>query len=648
MRGRHVPTPTMLLPTVRTLPRTTQVLGALFVLVLGGTALLALGRLLVTPAPQRSAIGGGMVLLALALTAAALAGALVLSLARELERRRDVETQLVASRAKFEGILAIAADAIITVDEAHVIVHFNNGAERLFGWREAEVLGTPLQQLLPERFRRTHERHMVSFAHGPDVARRMGERRAIFGQRRDGSEFPAEASISRLDLPSGRLFTVVLRDMTARIAVEENERFLGRAGVLLAGSLDYESTLRSAVHLAIPHLADCCVLDIVESPGVVRRFSSVHEDPEVTRHLRALERRRVEVADWPFPVATVLASGAPIVRPGPVAPRATAAEHGGGALDRDQPEVDALGIQGLVAVPLRARDRLLGVLTLLATDPARAYGEGEVALAAEITSRAALAIDNAFLFQTAQQAAEARDEVLGVVSHDLRNPLSAISMCARVLFESPPDTSDERRDMAAAILASTQMMQRLIQDLLDVSTIESGHLQIHPRPERLPPIVESALAMVRERAEERGILLERELPLDLPLVRVDAMRVEQVLANLLANAVKFTNGGGRVLVGAFFEAGQVVVRVTDTGVGIPGDDLPHIFDRYWHARRHSRTVGTGLGLAIALGLVEAHGGTIAVQSVVARGTTFTFTLPAAQPAPVADPAPAIPATSSLP
>ncbi len=577
--------------------------------------------------PDASGKGLYATTISLAFGAAAIALAGAFALMRELARRRRIQVALHASEAKFSGILSIAVDAIITVDEQQNIIHFNHGAEELFGWTEPELLGTSLERLLPARFRHVHAHHIEHFARGRDVARRMGERRSIYGLKKDGTEFPAEASISRLELPSGSLFTVVMRDMTSRLRVEENQRFLAHAGQILATSLDYESTLRSVAHLAIPHLADCCVLDISESSTSTRRIVSVHDDPERTKSLREMEARRVDLSDFPFPVAKVLRSGKPVLR----AQLAPGWERAEGADDVHVQDVEALGIHALISLPLVARDRVIGVLTLIATDPKRHLGEEDVALASELTDRAAFAIDNAYLYQAAQHASRARDEILGVVSHDLRNPLSAISMCARVLFESPPAAENERRDLADAILESTQLMQRLIQDLLDVSTIESGHLRISQRSEALSPIVDTVLTMVREQAENRGIQLVRGIAPELPNVNVDAMRIEQVLANLVSNAVKFTERGGRVSVNAESEAHHVVVRVVDTGVGIPADHLPRIFDRYWHARRQSKTVGTGLGLAIARGIVEAHGGRIAVESTLGTGTTFTFTLPIADP-----------------
>jgi signal transduction histidine kinase len=281
----------------------------------------------------------------------------------------------------------------------------------------------------------------------------------------------------------------------------------------------------------------------------------------------------------------------------------------------------------MLTLPLVARDRLLGALTLLATDPERRYGPEQQALAESMVKLAALAVDNAWLFQSARRVADARDEILGVVSHDLRNPLSAIGMCARVLLDSPPEDAAARRELLAAILESTGLMHRLIQDLLDVSMIESGHLTVNRQPESLERIIERVLAMLDQPALERDIAVSVNLEPSLPRVDVDGARIVQVLANLVANAVKFTESGGRVSVGARREGEFVVVEVTDTGVGIPADHLPHIFDRYWHARRTARTAGTGLGLAIARGIVDAHGGQLWVESEVGKGSTFSFTVP---------------------
>ncbi len=543
--------------------------------------------------------------------------------ARDRRRLHALLTRLQESETQHAGITSIAVDAIITVDQEQRIVLFNHGAESTFGWTAAEAVGQPLSVLLPQRLRDAHARHITRFGEGPDVARRMGQRQTIAGLRKDGTEFPAEASISRLDLPRRRLFTVVLRDVTERHRQQQDERFLADAGATLSASLDYESTLVSAVHLPVPHLADCCVLDLLNEDGTTRRIASVHDDPDRTRALRALEHRQAPPDDWPFPVAKVQATRASVVLHDPSWP----SRDDGDALRAEA--VARIGIASLTSVPLVARGRLLGVLTLMCTDRSRPQDAERARLVESVSGLVALAIDNAGLYLAAQRAKVARDEVLGAVSHDLRNPLAAIMMCARVLAANSPITTN-RDELIAAIIESAEMMHRMIQDLLDVATIESGHFRVDPSPERLEELMGRVMEMTSTAARERQVVLQGDLPASLPDIMVDSTRFVQVLANLVANAVKFSESGDTVSVTAEGETDEVVVHVTDTGAGIPADHLPHVFDRHWHSRKRGRAVGTGLGLAIARGIVEAHGGRIWVDSTEGVGSTFSFTVPIAR------------------
>ena len=543
------------------------------------------------------------------------------AVARDREALQSVVAQLRASEKQAAGITSIAVDAIITMDEKQEIVLFNHGAESTFGWAAVEVVGRPLSVLLPARYHESHSRHVSRFGEGPDVARRMGQRQEIVGRRRDGTEFPAEASISRLDLPGRRLFTVVLRDVTERHRQLGDERFLAGAGAIVSSSLDYESTLLSAVHLAIPHLADCCLLDLVNDDGTTRRIASVHDDPDRTKRLRALEHRKHAPLDWPFPIATVMASRTAVTSDVP--PARAPAGTGGEA----QEAVTSIGVNRSVCLPLEARGRLVGVLTLICTDSARVLDSERLRVAQSVSKLVALGIDNAGLYQTAQRAKVARDEVLGAVSHDLRNPLAAITMCARVLNDDLQAAN--REELVAAIIESADMMNRMIQDLLDVATIESGHFRVDPSPQRLDALLERVLEMTSSAASVRRVEVRGDLPSALPDVLVDPTRLIQVLANLVDNAVKFTEAGGSVAVSAVSRNGSVEVAVRDTGIGIPADHIPHIFDRHWHSRRSGRTAGTGLGLAIAKGIVEAHGGRIRVDSTEGHGSTFSFSIPVA-------------------
>ena len=546
-------------------------------------------------------------------------------------RRRDGQTAddpelsdvLRESEATLAGILAIAADAIITIDEDQRIVHFNRGAEAIFGYAAEEITGEHLNILIPPRFRATHGAHVAGFAASAESARQMGHRREVSGVRKGGAEFPAEASIAKLGAPGRRLFAVVLRDVTDRKRSERNERFLSEAGAALAGSLDYDATLRTVATLPVPLLGDCCLLDIAEDDtgeqSALRRITSGHADPRIAAALKRFEDEQPLRWTSPSPVIEVLRTGQPLVLT--QAPEET--ESGGGAF----PLLRGIGITSAMVLPLRAHERTVGALSILSTNGDRRYTALDLPLATDYALRAALAVANARLYRFAQRANRARDEILGVVSHDLRNPLSAISMVASVLIEDPPEDESARRGLVAAIDESADLMGRMIQDLLDVSNIEAGRLSLERTAQPVGPIVERAMQMFAGAAAEHEITLAQSIDRDLPALDADGERVLQVLANLIANAVKFTPDGGRIELSGRRVGDAIELAVSDTGPGIPAEDVDHIFDRYWHARRSARTTGSGLGLAIAKGLVEAHGGRIDVETTVGRGSRFVFTIP---------------------
>ena len=267
------------------------------------------------------------------------------------------------------------------------------------------------------------------------------------------------------------------------------------------------------------------------------------------------------------------------------------------------------------------------MLTLARGDTRRPFDTADVTLASEFSSRAALAIDNAQLYGSAHRATRARDEVLGVVSHDLRNPLSAIAMCASALRAGAVD-AETSMSLAGTIAESAEWMQRLIRDLLDVASLESGRLTLERRGESVDELLERMLELFGPTAAERGITLH---VVRAPEARVfgDFERLLQVLANLVGNALKFTDGGGAVTVSATDRNNDVLFQVVDTGAGIPAEHFAHLFELYWHTQHEGRTRGSGYGLSIARGIVVAHGGQIWLESRVGEGSTFSFTVPSA-------------------
>ena len=352
----------------------------------------------------------------------------------------------------FSGLLAIAADAVIAVDDEQRIIFFNEGAERIFGWSAAEVGGEYLEILLPTRFRHAHRGHVHGFGEAHGRARLMGERQQISGLRKSGEEFPAEAAIERIEIDGRNVYAAVLRDISAR---------------------------------------------------------------------------------------------------------------------------------------QRAEDLL-------------------------------------------HQAIEARDDMMGIVSHDLRNPANAVKMLARSIVEGESGRAipADVRERVEVIRQAAEQMDALIQDLLDITRLEAGRLVVSPRDVELPSLIARSVEALRPLADAGGVTLSTTIPA-LPTLRVDPDRVTQILSNVIGNAIKFTPAGGAVTVTARLIDHVVEIAVTDNGEGIPAAQLPRVFDRFFQASLTSRAPrhGAGLGLPIARGIVEAHGGRIWVESSPGAGTTVLFTLP---------------------
>ncbi|WP_437755525.1 ATP-binding protein [Sorangium sp. So ce1389] len=288
--------------------------------------------------------------------------------------------------------------------------------------------------------------------------------------------------------------------------------------------------------------------------------------------------------------------------------------------------------RSMVAAPLRGRDgQCIGSVQLLDRRDGP-FVESDEVLLTQLAQSASVALENARLYNEAQAATRARDDLLAIVSHDLRNPLNTIAITASLLRSDLLQRKDGEEDDAVQLVdrmdRGIQRMTRLIEDLLDASRIEAGRLVVSPRVERGGALVREALEAAASLAEAKGCRVTQG-PLDAGLeVLADRDRVLQVFSNLLGNALKFTPKGGVVSVSLCRVADLARFSVADTGPGIPPEHQPHLFDRYWKASQESRT-GAGLGLYIARGIVEAHHGTVAVESTLGHGTTIHFSLPLA-------------------
>ncbi|MGN6105149.1 MAG: PAS domain S-box protein [Kofleriaceae bacterium] len=548
----------------------------------------------------------------------------------DITERKRGEQALRRSEAWFSGIISISADAIIAIDGDQRIILFNDGAERIFGYQRAELLGGPLDVLLPERFRDQHRRDLAKFQAGPDTSRRMGDGTSVIaGLRKSGEEFPAEAAISKLQVDGATTMTVALRDATAQKQVERKQRFLAEAGTVLSSSLDYEQTLTAVGELAVRELADCCIIELAQGDRRVRR-RAVCADPRQRALVEPLEQLGSD-ADRSRLARVVWSTRQPLV-----IERVGAADLEAFAPSPEQLRIlGALAPRSLMAVPLSIRGQLLGVLVfVLSAGQPRSYTTRDLPFATALADRAALAIENGRLYQASVQASELRDQVLGVVAHDLRNPLALIQLQASALEALPGQPERRNPKPRLAILRAADRMSHIIQDLLDITSIEAGQLHLQREPLPATRLLVDAVEAERSMAAAASLELRLDLEPELPEVWGDPNRLYQVLENVIGNAIKFTPAGGRIIIGAAARANDVMFWVTDTGPGIDPEGLRHVFDRFWQAKKGTGH-GAGLGLPISRGIVEAHGGRIWVHSTPGRGTTFFFTVPrgpAAHPA----------------
>jgi K+-sensing histidine kinase KdpD len=297
--------------------------------------------------------------------------------------------------------------------------------------------------------------------------------------------------------------------------------------------------------------------------------------------------------------------------------------------------MEAEGLHGYIAVPLQLKERPFGVLVLFSRDR-RYFQEDEVEILRALGQQAAVAIENARLFEVVGQVEALREldrlktEFLSTVSHELRTPLSYIHGYAELLLTREL-TRAEVSEMAREIHRGSTSMVRLVDDLLDVSRIESGHFSLQAAPTKIEDLLTSLAGVLRVQADHHSITLD--LPdRPLPSVLVDPARARQVLSNLLSNAVQYSPDGGEIVVSARAERRHVRVEVRDQGPGIPRDEQPRLWERFYRGRHAviSAHRGSGLGLAIVKHLVEAHGGEVGVESVVGQGSTFWLTLPTVQ------------------
>jgi len=462
------------------------------------------------------------------------------------------------------------------------------------------------------------------------VSGQIGDEVAVSVMKAGCADYVPKENLARL-APAIRRELREARIRRERRHAREALRFLAEVSAAFVGSLDYEETIRVAARQAVPYLADICVIDVIDEGGRVRRLGQAQSDPALEQVLRDLATSFPSVPGSPNAAAQAMQTGRSVLIAEVDEDRiATFSRE-----PRHREMLRSLGLRSGLAVPLVARGKIIGALTLGYTQ--RTYSKADVATAEDFARRAALSIENARLYREARRAVEetehalaeaqeairVRDEFLSVASHELKTPLTALKVQIGNIGRS---VRDEK--LATALAGTRRQIDRLallIDNLLDVSRLAASGVSIEPGPVDLVELVHEVVERNGAQLRRAGCPVVFEMPASVSGVW-DRSRIEQVLGNLLSNAVKF--GAGKPIEIAVRPVGdRVRLTVRDYGIGIAPEDAQRIFERFERAVSARHYGGLGLGLFITRQIVEAHGGSIRVESPAGGGSAFTVELP---------------------
>jgi PAS domain S-box-containing protein len=563
---------------------------------------------------------------------------LVLRDVGETERR---EGALALQRAFLEQLFDAAPEGLALLDESERVLDVNPEWSRLFGYPADEARGRRINDLIvPDHLRGEGAAITAQVASGARTEAETVRRRKdggvtdvhitgapVFARGQRVGTWGIYHDISERKAQERARAALLEREREARAAAEAATRraaFLADVGTLLSAAFVRRAGYQELARLAVAELADYCLIDEVTPEGGTRRVALAHREPGGEALLVPDAVNPPDGDPERRPVLQVVRTGAPLLVPEVTDDVISRLGHD----DRTRAAFTRIQPRSFIIVPLIARGRTLGAITLAYDHSGRRYGPEDLTVAQEMARRAALAIDNARLYAEAQEAVRARDSVLGVVSHDLRNPLAAILLHADFLL-ADPGLPPDARESAEQVVRGAEAMERMIRDLLDVARIEAGQLRVEAAPLSACGLLDQAAAMMMPLARERGTALEQVPAAECPDVAADFDRVMQVFSNLVGNALKFTPAGGTVMLGADPGPREVRFWVRDTGPGIAPDHVERLWESFWQADGPARRAGAGLGLPIVRGIVEAHGGAVGVETVPGVGATFWFTLPVA-------------------
>ncbi|AZZ37329.1 hypothetical protein CIK05_11185 [Bdellovibrio sp. qaytius] len=680
------------------------------------------------------------------ISARSVKGNRIVAFVRDISLRKKSDLAIVSSEKKFRTVFEGAYDSILVADENGYITMINKKLGERFGYREEELIGKPIEVLIPERYRAFHVgRRMNYSAHAH--SRPMGAGLDLFGLKKDGSEFPVDISLSPTFTDEGLRVTAIIRDVTERKKFEDQQKFLADMGRVLEEAFDYDEKFEKLAELLVTKYADSCVIKVVEQGELVYKasatkqkekseefknnvqkflmpgsFGSLHvlrtgeavivedTEKEITENSevdQANKKALLQLGAFSYAVLPLISQGravgtiafiknsknskiskadadffkiiasrcAVVLENARLQQYSRLAEVVTNSLPSliaywDKNEIcqfanksyidwfgfspenlvgtlmrDLLGdqlyqknkafIEGALNGQVQQFDR---DLTMKSTGQLRHtkalyipdFIQGKVAgffvLVVDVTEIKEAELEALSQKDRAERAVKTREEVLAIVSHDLKNPLSAVSLSADFLDQSKALDWAIVRDCGVRIRRSVKQMQNLISDLLDFAKMESSSFAVELVDEDLKQIISQVVDSFKTLAQQKKITIRADMPSLVKNVACDGGRIVQVLSNLIGNSLKFSPIGSEIVVAMKDLEQNLLISVADNGPGISAEQLPKVFDRFWQSEK-AKKLGSGLGLSIAQGIVVAHNGKIWVESEIGKGTTFYFTIP---------------------
>jgi PAS domain S-box-containing protein len=537
-----------------------------------------------------------------------------LELERKLQELRRTWLEVDEARRRYAELYDYSPSANCAVDVEGRIEEVNLTAASLFAVDRATAIGRPLSHYALPPDRAALKRGIAQCVR--EKARVTLEVRFdVPGMSVVPFQIVATPMLDGLNQAIGCKLALV--DVSGVKRSEQRLKALANASVTLATSFDVERTLAAVVRSLTPALSDVCFADVIDDDGEVRRVE-VSVGPGVNPGLgEALRRPPIPAVELAEPLLLGDGAGAALALAVADGPERAAI-------------VELCRPSSIIMVPMVVRERMVGLIGLVSCDGERRYTQADLTFAVDLAARGAVAIDSARIYRTATRAVEARQDMLSIVSHDLKTPLTSILLNAGAMAGPPQGERRKGKTHVDRIKQAAKQMQRIIDDLLDATSIEAGNLSIDRRDHDVGLLMREAIELLQPLGQEKGLTLEAKLPSEAMWVACDATRVTQVFTNLIGNAVKFTPEGGSISIAADAWEGKVRLSVRDNGPGMSKAVMRRLFERFSQARETAHK-GRGLGLFISKGIVEAQGGTIWVESQPGVGTVVQFTLPPGVP-----------------